>query len=149
GQPVEPALGKSIVDANILALNPPELAQPLPERVEEGRHIGRGPPPKKTDPRHLSRLLRLSGERRAEHCSPASHERAPVHRSPLRAARLAPGKAGARSAFAIRIRKRVETACVPRQDDAKHQPAYSAERMLARYWTGPSRVRTRDRSSIG
>jgi hypothetical protein len=31
-QPVEPTLSESIVDDNILALNPPELAQPLPER---------------------------------------------------------------------------------------------------------------------
>src|SRR5437016_2768318 len=34
GQPVDPILRISIVDDNILALNPPELAQPLPERVE-------------------------------------------------------------------------------------------------------------------
>ena len=57
GQPVDPTLRISIVDDNILALNPPELAQPLPERVEQGRPIGRGRHPKKTYPRHLSRLL--------------------------------------------------------------------------------------------
>src|SRR5215211_8289522 len=57
GQPVNPILRISIVDDNILALNPPELAQPLPERVEQGRPIGRGRHPKITYPRHLSRLL--------------------------------------------------------------------------------------------
>jgi energy-coupling factor transporter ATP-binding protein EcfA2 len=57
GQPVDPILRISIVDDNILALNPPELAQPLPERVEQGRPIGRGRQAKKTYPRHLSRLL--------------------------------------------------------------------------------------------
>src|SRR5262245_20466657 len=35
----------------------PSLAQPLPERVEQGRPIGRGRQAKKTYPRHLSRLL--------------------------------------------------------------------------------------------
>jgi hypothetical protein len=57
GQPVEPTLRESIVDDNILALNPPEFVQPLPERVEQGRPIGRGRHPKITYPRHLSRLL--------------------------------------------------------------------------------------------
>jgi hypothetical protein len=64
GQPVDPILRISIVDDNILALNPPELAQPLPERVEQERPIGRGRQTKKTYPRHLSRLLRVGGERR-------------------------------------------------------------------------------------
>ena len=57
GQPAEPTLRISIFDNNIVALNPPELAQTLPERVEQGRPIGRGRHPKETDPRHLSRLL--------------------------------------------------------------------------------------------
>ena len=57
GQPVDPTLRISIVDYNILALNPPEVAQPLPERVEQGRPIGGGRQAKKTYPRHLSRLL--------------------------------------------------------------------------------------------
>ena len=35
GQPVESTIGKSIVDDDILALNPPEFAQPLPERLNE------------------------------------------------------------------------------------------------------------------
>src|SRR5262249_39731750 len=37
GQPVKPTLRKSIVDDDVLAFNPPELAQPLPERVVEGK----------------------------------------------------------------------------------------------------------------
>jgi hypothetical protein len=40
GQPVESAIGKSIVDDDILALNPPEFAQPLPERLNEMVLIG-------------------------------------------------------------------------------------------------------------
>ena len=35
----------------------PELAQRLPERIEQGRSIGRGRHPKITYPRHLSRML--------------------------------------------------------------------------------------------
>src|SRR5262249_41425201 len=57
GQPVDPTLRISIVDDNILALNPSELVQPLPERVEQGRPIGRGRQPKETYPRHPARLL--------------------------------------------------------------------------------------------
>src|SRR5262249_33176607 len=44
----------------------PELAQPLPKCAEQGRPIGRGRQTKKTYPRHLSRLLRVGGERRDE-----------------------------------------------------------------------------------
>ena len=66
GQPVDPTHRISIVDDNILALNPPELAQPLPERVQQGRPIGRGRHPKKTYPMHLSRVLRVGGERRGK-----------------------------------------------------------------------------------
>src|SRR5262249_39733103 len=66
GQPVDPTLRISIVDDNILALNPPELAQPLPERVEQVRPIGRGRQAKKTYPRHLSRLLGPGDERCGE-----------------------------------------------------------------------------------
>ena len=40
GQPVDPILRISIVDDNILALNPPELAQPLPETFVAGRVKG-------------------------------------------------------------------------------------------------------------
>src|SRR5262249_29602923 len=79
GQPVELTLRISIVDDNILTLNPPALTQPLPERVEEGRHIGRGPPPKKTYPRHLPRRLRLGDERRGEKGETARDERSPIH----------------------------------------------------------------------
>ena len=71
----------SIVDDNILALNPPKLPQPLPERVEQARPIGRGRQTKKTYPRHLSRLLRLGGERRGEQRGSTSQERPPIHHS--------------------------------------------------------------------
>ena len=81
GQPVDPTLRISIVDDNILALNPPELAQPLPERVEQGRPIGRGRQPKKTYPRHLSRLL-LCARRERRYDSRSNYscdETAPSH----------------------------------------------------------------------
>jgi hypothetical protein len=42
-----------------IAANPPERAQPLPERVEAVGRIGRGHYPKKTYPRHPRRLLGL------------------------------------------------------------------------------------------
>jgi hypothetical protein len=38
----------------------------LPERVEQGRPIGRGRQAKKTYPRHLPRLLPVGGERRGQ-----------------------------------------------------------------------------------
>jgi len=51
----------------------------LPERVEQGRPIGRGRQAKKTYPRHLARLLRVGGERRGEDGSQASDESAAIH----------------------------------------------------------------------
>src|SRR5262249_9594046 len=88
GQPVDPTLRISIVDDNILALKPPELAQPLPERVEQERPIGRGREAKKTYPRHLSRLLRVGGERRGEEAPPEhTYERSTLHYSITSSAR--------------------------------------------------------------
>src|SRR5262249_43127524 len=76
GQPVEPTHSGSIVDDDILTLNPPELAQRLPERVE----VGPRKPPKNPSPTPLPRLLRLGGEWRGEdHSTRASEERAAVH----------------------------------------------------------------------
>src|SRR5262249_16466998 len=69
GQPVDPTLRISIIDDNILALNPAELAQPLPERVEQGRPIGRGRQPKETYPRHLARLLLRTRRLRPRRCA--------------------------------------------------------------------------------
>src|SRR5262249_3717474 len=82
GQPVDPILRISIVDDNILALNPPELAQPLPERLKQGRSVGRGRQTKKTYPRHLFSLLRLRGARPGEDArANRADERSPVHHS--------------------------------------------------------------------
>src|SRR5262245_44609026 len=76
GQPVEPARSGSIVDDDILTLNPPELAQRLPERVE----VGPRKYPKKPYPTHLPSLLPLGGERRGEeHRTRTSEERATIH----------------------------------------------------------------------
>src|SRR5262249_26105374 len=66
GQPVGPALRESIIDDNILTLDPPELAQSLPERVEYGRRHTGSRRRKNTYPRHLCRLLRAGGERRGK-----------------------------------------------------------------------------------
>ena len=66
GRPVESALGKAILDDDILALDPPELAQPLTECLDEmGVSGGRaaGEIPYAVD---LSRWLRLGGERYRE-----------------------------------------------------------------------------------
>src|SRR5262249_49600292 len=74
GQPVEPTLSGSIVDDDILTLDPPELAQRLPERVEVGPHKY----PKKPYPTHLPGLLRLSGERHGEEATgQRGNERSP------------------------------------------------------------------------
>ena len=74
-----PPLRISIVDDNILALKPPELAQPLPEGVQQGRPIGRGRHPKNPYPMHLSRLLRVGGERRGKNCSRRDQEVPAMH----------------------------------------------------------------------
>jgi hypothetical protein len=79
GQPADPTLRISIVDNNIVALNPPELAQTLPERVEQGRPIGRGRHSKEPDPRHLSRLLRVGGERASGRAGKKDDELAASH----------------------------------------------------------------------
>src|SRR5499427_9619988 len=79
GQPVDPTLRISIVDDNILALNPPELAQPLPERVEQGRPIGRGRQPKETYPRHLARLLPPRRQRPRRRAAEQRDELAALH----------------------------------------------------------------------
>jgi hypothetical protein len=52
------------VDDDILALNPSQLAQSLPERVEPGRPSRRGRRPKETYSRDLPRLLRVGGGQR-------------------------------------------------------------------------------------
>src|SRR5262249_24893979 len=84
GQPVEPTLSGSIVDDDILALDPPELAQRLPERVE----VGPRKYPKKPYPAHLPGLLRLGSERPSEERTPeCADERSPLHYSITSSAR--------------------------------------------------------------
>src|SRR5262249_60775997 len=63
-----------MVDDDTLTLNPPELAQRLPERVE----VGPRKHPKKPHPRHLSRLLRLGSERRGEEAPSERAEERPA-----------------------------------------------------------------------
>ena len=58
------------------------LAQPLPERVEQGRPIRRGRRTKKTYPRHLSRLLRVGNERRRPERKQCKYRVTPVHPTP-------------------------------------------------------------------
>jgi hypothetical protein len=72
--------GKSVLDDDVLALDPSELPQFLLERrlVGAGR-LQRGKLP---DPIHLSHLLRLGGERYGEKATRHSaEERATVHHS--------------------------------------------------------------------
>ena len=60
GQPLEPAICKSIVNGKILALNPPKVTQPLAER--DKAEIRRSPRPEIAYPVDLSCPLRR-GER--------------------------------------------------------------------------------------
>ena len=53
GQPLEPALRKSILDDDVLALDLAELPQALPERVEYGAAAGRMSRDQNADPRNL------------------------------------------------------------------------------------------------
>src|SRR5262245_42334347 len=103
GQPVDPTFRISIVDDNILALNPPELAQPLPKCVEQGRPIGRGRQTKKTYPGQPSHLLSPGSARRGEEtASQNPEERPPVHYSITWSARWSSAGGIVRpSAFAV------------------------------------------------
>jgi len=79
GQPVELTVRKSILDDDIPILDPPEFAQPLPERVEA--EIGRRPRPEVAYPGHLSRRLRVDGEGHGEDTEGANDERPSLHYS--------------------------------------------------------------------
>jgi hypothetical protein len=82
GQPVEPSLRISIFDDNILTLNPPKLAQPLPERLPDIWGGGGRAAREITDSGDLARQLRLGGERRDEHTSHrGQQEAATLHHS--------------------------------------------------------------------
>jgi len=52
-------LGKSVLDIEILSLNPSKLAHLLPERLRKDRATGSGAPIQKTDAEDFSGLLRL------------------------------------------------------------------------------------------
>ena len=61
-------LGKSVLDGDILSLNPSKLAQLLPERVHEDRATGSSAWIQETDAEDFSRLLRLG-----YHCNSKQH----------------------------------------------------------------------------
>ena len=84
GQPVESALRPSILDDDVLALDPPELTQPLPERLADAGISGVRAGGEIAYPGHLPHLLRPGGERRGEEAAgqrtqerPAIHGRSP------------------------------------------------------------------------
>ena len=79
GQPVEPTLRESILDDDVLALDPPELTQPFPERLAGTAVTGGRAGREEADPIDLPRRLRLGGERRGEEAEGASDEGSPVH----------------------------------------------------------------------
>src|SRR4029450_3787401 len=64
----DPLLRPSILNRDLLALNPPQLAQALPEGLEEtlGSWVSRGARGEKTYAGNLRRRLRFSGERHHE-----------------------------------------------------------------------------------
>jgi hypothetical protein len=64
GQPVEATLGKSILDDDVLAFCPSELAKPLPERLNIGTGGRAGP--EKPHPGDLPCRLRYGGTRRGQ-----------------------------------------------------------------------------------
>jgi hypothetical protein len=71
----------TVLDHDVLTFHVAEVAQPLPERLDDMWGGGGRCRREKTYPRHLSRLLRLGGERRGEQRGRTSQERAPVHHS--------------------------------------------------------------------
>jgi hypothetical protein len=64
GQPVEATLGKSILDYDVLAFCPSELAKPLPERLNIGTGGRAGP--EKPHPGDLPCRLRSGGTQRGQ-----------------------------------------------------------------------------------
>jgi hypothetical protein len=63
GEAVQLTLGKSILDGDVLSLDPSEVAKTLPERLFR-RHGGSARKRReKSDPRNLCRLLRVGHER--------------------------------------------------------------------------------------
>src|SRR4029453_13419209 len=70
---------KSIVDDDVLAFNPPELTEPLPERLNwrRGGRAGR----ENAYSVDFARRLRPGGQRRGEEGGSTSKERAAVHHS--------------------------------------------------------------------
>src|SRR5205085_351157 len=68
GQALTLLLGKSVLDGEILSLNPSKLAHFLQERVHEDRAAGRTREIQVTDAEDFSRLLRLNQRaKRKEH----------------------------------------------------------------------------------
>ena len=59
-------LGKPVLDGDILSLNPPKLAQLLPERVHEDRATRSSAWIQETYAKDFSRLLRVGGTRKAQ-----------------------------------------------------------------------------------
>src|SRR5215468_1987228 len=73
-------LGEPELQGNVLALDPPELAEPLPECIQVEPLIGRRSVVQVPDPTNLPGLLRLGRERPGEeHRTRASKERSTIH----------------------------------------------------------------------
>jgi hypothetical protein len=76
------AVGRSVLDDEILPLDVSELLQTPPEGLEIGRIRLRRRPFEHTDPVCLPYLLRLGGERRGEETArQGADERPPIHYS--------------------------------------------------------------------
>ena len=82
GEPLLAAIGRSVLDDDVLSLDVPEFPQPLSEGIEVGSVHRRGRCLQHTDPIHLPRRLGLGGERRGEEStSQSAEERSPVYHS--------------------------------------------------------------------
>jgi hypothetical protein len=78
-QTLQPFVGRSVFDREVLPLDVPAFMQTLSKCVEVGSILCRKEWHENSDPIHLSRLLRSGGERRGEHGSQAKDEGAAVH----------------------------------------------------------------------
>jgi hypothetical protein len=92
GEPLISALGRSLLDRYVLAVDVAEFAQSFDERSPQLRTLGVGSwdISENADSGEVPRL-RLSGERCSEHSSQASDEDAAVHRFNLRLLRHVQG----------------------------------------------------------
>src|SRR4029453_18327012 len=79
GEPLGLRVRKSILDEEVLALDPPELTEPFPERLASTGVTGGRAASEESNAVDLPHRLRLDGERRGEEAEGAYNEPSSLH----------------------------------------------------------------------